>query len=187
MSTERFAKATQILDRIKRLPHSRQHKMTFALTCANSQALYGCEARRPIDVHSRSLTFGLSRGPLELDPYVAIFLHRITMLRRTVTKFPHVWDCFARAAQLYHHHDFPGLFHEDLDLAMLSPAPPPGSEGRAAWKANIVPKGPVGLLLQHVHFLGAALDTTNMTIRSHRAAPLPFFATPYQLLKPTIT
>eukprot|EP00973_Karenia_brevis_P032931 4546891-Karenia_brevis.AAC.1 len=77
-----------------------------------------------------------------------------------MAKFPHIRGCVVTVARAYAKQGFPGLYHEGLDLSTLEPAPPPGSEGRSPWKQNDHPKGPVGLLLQNIHMLGAALDVS---------------------------
>ena len=69
------------------------HKIRFALACAHSRGLYGCEVA-PVDesalrhytsvlmqvvgthntMHARSLVFSFCGGPPTLDPYVEILL-----------------------------------------------------------------------------------------------------------------
>eukprot|EP00973_Karenia_brevis_P025190 3474774-Karenia_brevis.AAC.1 len=44
VSKSRLIKATHTVERIGRLPHTRPKKALFAVICANSQALYGCES-----------------------------------------------------------------------------------------------------------------------------------------------
>eukprot|EP00973_Karenia_brevis_P051700 7180780-Karenia_brevis.AAC.1 len=69
---------------------------------------------------------------------------------------------------------------------MLAPAPLPGSSNRQQWKATFVPCGPIGLLLQFVHYMGATLDFDSFTLRSPLSFDINVIAIPYQLLKPTI-
>ena len=92
------------------------------MACARSKGLYSCEASQVDEhalrkytsamlqlvgtnnqMHSCSLTFGFSELRLDVDPFVAIFQRRVTMLRRFLAKNPHktvlidsIYDAYAR-------------------------------------------------------------------------------------------
>ena len=137
-------------------------------------------------MHSRSLTFGFSGLRFDVDPFVAIFQRRITMLRRFLAKNPHksvlvdsIYDAYARKS-------FVGTLHKDVDLSQLAPAPLPGDCGRAAWKSSETPSGAIGLLLQNTHLLGAAIDVKRHVIVAHNRADVNYMDMPFQLLHSTI-
>eukprot|EP00973_Karenia_brevis_P087178 12087006-Karenia_brevis.AAC.1 len=108
------------------------------------------------------------------------------MLRRILAKFPHLQQVICAIAQKYDSLEYPGIHRASVDLTALSPAPPPGLEGRVAWKHETTPKGPVGLLIQHVHMLGATVDFDTFAIHTHLLPAMPILDTPFQLLKPTM-
>ena len=43
LSRERLRKAIEVLKRIRTLPYAMRQKIQFVLSCAHSQAFYGCE------------------------------------------------------------------------------------------------------------------------------------------------
>ena len=89
LSRKRLQDAAQVLLRIAHLPFAMAQKIKFALSCAHSRGLYGCEVshvdesalRHYTSVllsvigthntkHARSLIFALCGGPPTIDPYV---------------------------------------------------------------------------------------------------------------------
>eukprot|EP00973_Karenia_brevis_P082442 11427376-Karenia_brevis.AAC.1 len=109
LSRARLQRGVATLSRIARLPHCLKRKITFIKMCAHSQALYSCEASHIDEVHLRKyiaatakligskvahqckmMAFLLTEiGNIShVHPQVAIFVRRITMLRRTIIKCP---------------------------------------------------------------------------------------------------
>ncbi len=54
-------------------------------------------------------------------------------------------------------------------------------DSRTIWKHGIKPKGPIGLLLQSIHYMGAALNS-KFEIVQYNEVPIHLFQTPYQYL-----
>ena len=96
VSKGRLSDAERTVDRISRLPHSRCQKVVFSVACANNQALYGSESAHVDEqalrtytsklakvvstdsqLHARTLAFGFSHGPLDIDPYISLFYRRV--------------------------------------------------------------------------------------------------------------
>ena len=126
-----------------------------------------------------------SKAGYTADPYNEIFVSRVVMLRRVVAKFPHCLPTIRRLALLYRPKGLSGSFTMGDDLSSLTVAPPPGHPERHRWKGKQQPQGPVGLLMQHTHMLGATIDFKSLAVIRNKQADLPIMDTPYQLVKPS--
>ena len=80
----------------------------------------------------------------------------------------------------------PGAYELGEDTEHLTPAPPPGDSDRHRWKSKLLPKGPVGLLMQHTHMFAAAINFTYLAVVRTQRADLPILEPPFQLPKPTM-
>ena len=67
----------------------------------------------------------------------------------------------------------------------LQPAPPLGNPGHANWKANTRPKGPIGLLLDSLHHIGAVMDD-RFRISTPYEPDVDINALPYNQVRPTM-
>eukprot|EP00973_Karenia_brevis_P056255 7823505-Karenia_brevis.AAC.1 len=79
-----------------------------------------------------------------------------------------------------------GIAGKDCDVSTLMPAPPPGADGRGSWRLITQPKGPIGHMLQAVHYIGGAIDFGACTLYTYHYAPIPFLNMPFQHLGPSI-
>ena len=183
LSRQRLQDAAQVLLRIAHLPFSMAHKIRFAMSCAHSRGLYGCEAA-PVDesalghhasillqvvgthntMHARSLILSFCGGPPTLDPYVEIFTKRILMLRRVWIKLPALRPKIVQLYQHYQSSNAPGTDHPHVDVDCLTPAPLPGGERRGEWRWATLPQGPVAIVLDNVHWMAATLDIPSFTL-----------------------
>eukprot|EP00973_Karenia_brevis_P021956 3019852-Karenia_brevis.AAC.1 len=205
VSRHRLRSATSTLSRIARLPHTKGKKAEFVVACGHAKALYGCEASHVDEsalrtytsvvmktlgtanqMHARSLTFAFTGHSLDLDPYIAIFTRRIMMMRRVFIKLPHIRDTVQQIFDLYKQEHYNGVHVDGVDLAALKPAPLPGGDRRADWKAEHIPLGPMGLLLQNLHMLGGTLDFPLFIVRTHRHPNINMLDDPFHHLKPTL-
>ena len=192
------------LHRIARLPHALDHKAQLAVACANKKALYSCEACHVDEsalqqytaclsrligtrshLHCRTLAFAVSKAGYKADPYIDIYVSRVIMLRRVVSKFPHCLPTVRRLAYLYRERGLHGSYTDGGNLSVLTVALPPGHPERHLWKDKQQPQGPIGLLMQQTHMLGATLNFTKLAVVRNRQADLPIMDTPYQLVKPS--
>ena len=182
-----------------------RQKVQFVLSCAHSQAFYGCEASSVDESalkaytslllqvvgtnnthHARALVFAFLDGPANIDPIVHIFTQRAMMMRRALIKIPSITPI---VALLFHHYqklEMFGAFRSSLDHNSLSPAPLPGGERRGAWKWHPAPPGPVGILLENTHLLGGTVQLPNFVFRSKFGPNLHMLTDPFNHLQPAL-
>ena len=173
-SYARLATGIQTVAAIRKLPHAKEQKAQFVIRSAHKQNFYGCESSQ-IDLtmlanytsevlrtigssnqqRSRSLTFGFSGAPFHIDPYIEIFLRRVTLFRRYLVKYPHKNVLVDRIYTAYDKASYTGVHSNCTDLAQLHTAPLPGKPGREPWDPPFTPHGPIGLFLEHTHHFGA--------------------------------
>eukprot|EP00973_Karenia_brevis_P094009 12420288-Karenia_brevis.AAC.1 len=207
-SQARFDAACRTLYRIQCLPHSRTTKTSFVATTAHPQALYGCEVGHVDEGrlrhysskvlttigtknlhHARSITYGIYTQPhrFDIDPLVLIFYRRFAIFRRLYHKSLYVRTLITQLLNLYLHRGHIGIFQEDTDLSSLTPSPLPGDTGRPQFKAAQKPQGPIALLLQNVHQMGAAFDISSCTLLSSNFVPISVLEIPFQHFKHFLT
>ena len=200
-SYNRLVTGVKTAPAVRILPHDKEKKGQLIIRSAHKQSFYGCESSQ-VDLtilanyisevlrttgassqqRSRSLTFGFSDLPYHIDPYIEIFLWRITLLRRYLVKNPHEEVLFAHNYSAYAKLSYTGIHNSSIDLSSFQPAPLPGDAGRDDW----APAGPIGLLLEHTHHLGATVDLQTHTLRAHDVNAIHFLTLPFQLLRPII-
>ena len=100
------------------------------------------------------------------------------MLRRFLAKSPTKGVLVEQIYNKYAAKSYVGSYQPSTDLSQLVPAPLPGDNGRAAWKAAETPAGAVGLLLQHTHLLGGVIDMRTHTIYAHNRLKLNYMDMP---------
>jgi len=194
-------KAIATARRIAHVPEEYEIKAHLLRTAAAPQGLYGNEAApipdswmrrlraafvnaiRPSTVkHSNAAVFSsASHGP-DVDPDVEQLKRKATRLRRTCAKQPRRMQQVNTIYQKYKQIGYVGIYHDGTDLEKLQPAPPPGDRARGAWKAVTAPQGPIGLFLQALHCIAAALKD-DWTIHKFREEPFNIFRCPWQQLK----
>ena len=106
-SAQRLRSGVAALYAIRRLPYTHLIKGQIALSKAHAMGLYSCEATQ-VDqnmlrcftsallstvgtanqLQARTLTFGFSGLPAEIDPYIYIFVRRVCSFRRFMVKYP---------------------------------------------------------------------------------------------------
>ena len=186
--------------RIAHLPFTMAHKARFALICAHTRGLYGCEAS-PVDesalkhytsillrvvgtkcqMHARSLTFEFSGGSYNVDPYVEFFTRRMMMLRRVWIKLPGIRTQITQLYQHYEKHHAPGTHWDQTEVDILEPAPLPGGARRGDWRWTHPPLGPVGVTLENVHWMAATLSLPTFTLRSRYDHTIHIMSDPFTI------
>ena len=160
------------------------------------KALYGCEAADFPDELIRSLrsaiartisngaqhqsidlTFAVASHGSDLDPVLEIFTRRCMAFRRMTAKYQNSIRNATDTYQLYKQNGQPGTDDSEETLATLEPAPPPGAAGRKFWKPIVRAKGPIGLLIQDAHLMGAAI-TPNFCLVKHNESPIDLLRCP---------
>ncbi len=105
-------------------------------------------------------------------------------LRRAIAKKPHLLNKYQGIYESYRKLNSAATIrdeHTPQQLSQLKPAPHPTVDSRTSWKQAVKPKGPIGLLLQSIHYMGVAL-TSNLEIVQYNEVPIHLIQTPYQYL-----
>jgi hypothetical protein len=193
--------AKPIANRVGRVPANEDQKDNAITAKVNKLALYGSETQ-PIPEgpmselqsaivsasgpkssrRSPAIVFSLAaaRGK-ELDPNVEQVVRKVKLLRRTWYKRPQDRDMIRDNLHACIALRIPGTMQDDTDLAMLSPAPPPGAKGRHLWPKHHGCQGPIGLLARELYLVGAVIDSEFVIHKYHELSIDLFFA-PWQHL-----
>eukprot|EP00973_Karenia_brevis_P081481 11294910-Karenia_brevis.AAC.1 len=94
-------------------------------------------------MHARSLTFAIYGDSYDLDPYIAIYGRRFTMLRKMVEKHPSIVTLASHIYATYCSMEYVGTNTNQDFLAKVVPAPLPGAPGRQHHKHAVAPRGPI--------------------------------------------
>ena len=103
------------------------------------------------------------------------------MLRRVLSKFPKLQANVRFCIKKYTNKKFAGTKHNDLVLDQLKLAPPPGNPGRDLFQHDRG-FGPVGLLLNAFHKVGAALGD-DFVLSQDLEADVHLIDTPWQSIQ----
>lgn len=111
---------------------------------------------------SRSLVSGIADNTADIDPYIAISHRRLHALRRLLANDfaaegdgESLVDLIQDTFDAYSAQKFVGAHSDDVDVDALCAAPLPH-----LWRSRVPLSGPIGLLLQNVHMMGATLTCT---------------------------
>ncbi len=107
---------------------------------------------------SNDIVFNNTMCSGDLDPYTYVVTQRIMGLRRTIAKHPHMQSKIVQSIRLYSQQS----------------------------NADCLPCGPVGLLIDSLHDVGATIDA-NLIIRKEGEAPIALTHMAWQHLKKAIT
>ena len=105
------------------------------------------------------------------------------MVRRYLAKNPGQASKVHNIFAFYHNNKYEGTLQHASPLSSLKPAPPPGARGRKQHKTSQPMYGPIGLLLQQLHFSRAAYDVADGTIRAHGHVPTHLMHTTMQAFR----
>ena len=197
----RMRAAKPIANRVGRVPANEDQKDNAITAKVNKLALYGSETQ-PIPEgpmselqsaivsasgpkssrRSPAIVFSLAaaRGK-ELDPNVEQVVRKVKLLRRTWYKRPQDRDMIRDNLHACIALRIPGTMQDDTDLAMLSPAPPPGAKGRHLWPKHHGCQGPIGLLARELYLVGAVIDS-EFVIHKYHGLSIDLFFAPWQHL-----
>ena len=179
-------------------------KMVIVRSACQQAGLYGCEASHVDESALAQYTSRLAKhlvpstimasnamaytvaSDSDDDPNVHILTRRVTMLRRMIAKWPHFLPRVVALLQAYQSASAVGILYQDLSLSSLAPAPPPGAPDRHRWKMGKPLAGPIGLVLQSLHYVAAAIDPLSLVIHCHTFLPMPILQVPWQHLHGTL-
>ncbi len=196
--TQRGVVGQHMAGRAGRLPASRKQKAAIIRVKVMSTALYGIEvadfaereyaklstailAALTINASRKDVdwTFTVASFGSDLDPVVQTLTRRCMALRRAIAKKPHMRGKYQGIYEAYRRCNSAATLQDDYTTSQLSnlkPAPHPTMDSRSIWKQGVKPRGPIGLLLQSIHYLGAALNAT-FEIVQYNEVPIHIFQT----------
>ena len=198
--TQRLHDATSVINRIRFTKFSLKFKSHLIRMAGIAKGLYGIESSPACDeamrtfrtaisnaiaphssLRSIDLTFTAANCGKDLDPLVITLVRRTTMLRRMCCKHEpndllvrEIWEKYRDAGHL-------GTKTNASALASKTPRPTHGSARRQFGKNAVVPRGPIGLLLESIHEIGASLSA-DLDIRQHNEVDISVLRTPWQHL-----
>ncbi len=122
------------------------------LTTSILAALTSNASKKDVDWTFTSASFGS-----DLDPVVQAITRRCMALRRALAKTPHVIGKYQSIYEAYRDLGTSATINDNYtsgQLGELKPAPHPTVDSRSTWKQGVTHKGPLGLLLQSIHYMG---------------------------------
>ena len=133
----------------------------------------------------------------DLDPAAQIFARRVLQVRRTACKkdgaderFRNILEDYANKQrkngvwpEWYRHVD-PDKANEEETFPTEQPHPST-KEYEDGWSDQIMPLGPIGLLIESIVWHGMKIDGS-LRLWQHKEEPLDILKAPYQSLKPLI-
>ena len=197
----RIVQSLSTLRKFRHLPHDGKTKALFIQSKILQAALYGIESAEPSGHLLRklqsgiagmlgsqsaracnALTFDLNNYGIDLDPHIQQFTRRVSLMRRMVSKHPHIRDTIFELWDIYQKGKTPGTLTPGTNFSSQPSAPPPGHQGRASWKPTRTAHGPIALILFSVNQAASALDRD---FRLHRFGhdPLDVLNVPHQTLR----
>ena len=110
-------------------------------------------------------------------------LERVVAVRRSVAKRPRLGTIATRILARYTEVGFVGCgTAEEAYLGQAKVAPPPGEANRGQWKIAWRALGPIELLLQSIHEMGAVLDP-NFTVHGFGEPAVRILGGPFNQMK----
>lgn len=134
---------------------------------------------------SSDLTFAVSSHGSDLGPEVVIFCRRIVFIRCTLVKKPHLTSVVTCCWRRYKDCDYIATDTVKTHSGQCDVAPPLVTGSRANWKPFFPPFGPVGILLDQLHCLGASLDC-ELAIHTNGEVAIEIMHCPWQSLRPAV-
>ncbi len=204
-TTKRLRIARDMVRRLRRLPLGHCQKLRVIRSNALTAALYGSEVA-PINVaamrsfraavadtlgprskkRSAAIVFSVSSGHNDVDPEVQQVVRKIAMLRRMMDKHPEMVGRVQNMVGKYGKLKYKGTYCGRDACTEMRFAPPLGTPERRKWKETKELFGPVGLLLQELHYIGAIIDS-GLQIHQEGEIPFDLMNTPWQFVKQLAT
>ena len=111
-----------------------------------------------------------------------IFTKRVTTFRRMLCKHPEIDPIVNEIMLEYTKYKHVCTFWNGIDISQLTIAPPAGAPNRSCWQPKVALAGPIGLLLQDLHYKAMVMDTT-LTLKCCNETDISIRKCPWQYLK----